>query len=197
MKRYTLHQGVGSNGVLADQPTRIGAFTTQKDLAEEFEALRGNVPAGQYLVGFDNRKAVRLHFHYKSTDKEQWNHRTQYLESILKENCDTVREWTNGIAKLLDDPKEDVAYAFRSADEAMRAAASITVHRQVLEILRKGKACGASIEEQRATLYAEAMDKVLRDARWPSRSTSPMHNLNEQNTLAVWADLVERFAPKE
>ena len=114
----------------------------------------------------------------------------------MKNNLTTIKlTMTEGIksaeariAALCDQLKTDAAHALGWSSEEFVAAARLQVYKGVL----------ASIEAQKTKTEVEimtnlaryALDTVLRSARYPKQSTSPVSNYMDQQLCAIWAEFL-------
>ena len=81
---------------------------------------------------------------------------------------------------------EAPAHTFSWADSAVRAAAELELYKKVLFLSKEGM----SFKGIHESLAREAISL----ARNPARSTSPMHNLVEQERLAARGQLLDSWA---
>jgi predicted Zn-dependent protease len=81
------------------------------------------------------------------------------------------------------DFDKDPAHALSWGTDTFRAAAKLTVLRQVVTALEAGTA-------NKANILQTLTDRILHRAKYPPQSSSPTGNLIEQYELAACADIV-------
>lgn len=91
------------------------------------------------------------------------------------------------LTKFTERLGKDAHHAFRWADDAVRAAAKLSVIRDVLSFQSRLD----SNEWTSAQMIAYLREKVMNRAKWPAHSTSPISNLAEEYETAAWAEMVE------
>ncbi|KKN42781.1 hypothetical protein LCGC14_0709910 [marine sediment metagenome] len=200
--RYTLHQqhDVQAEAMPDGTPNMARVdlhppwqYGTQKALLEAFTREEKILGEGQYLIGFDNKTRTQLHFKYIATVAERWVHRVEDLEREVGYCEKEIRKWTARLLEQVDAPQADMTYGFGSSMDVIRRAASGTVCRGVLQYIAQFRKDGDTAEEMNEKIRVEALEQVVRATRSPSYSTSPVHNIIEQQTAAAWAVVLEKF----
>ena len=85
--------------------------------------------------------------------------------------------------KFAHDFAKDPAHALSWGTGAFKAAAELTVLKQIIVALQSGTATKENIQ---STL----MDRVLHKSKYPAQSSSPTSNLIEQYELAASAEIL-------
>jgi hypothetical protein len=98
----------------------------------------------------------------------------------LEAHTHTMIEFSQKIAT-------DPAYAMKWGDNAVEAAGAIEVLNIVINCFNGSKE--ATPETLLELLITEANDRIMHNAMYPSRSTSPMANLIEVAKTTAWANV--------
>ena len=98
----------------------------------------------------------------------------------FKSQADSVQ---SRLDKFAADFAKDPAYALSWGTDAFKAAATMTVLKQIINALENGN---GTLDNIRSTLT----DRVLHRAKYPPQSTSPTSNLIEQYELAACAEIL-------
>lgn len=109
--------------------------------------------------------------------------RTQLIEHLEWSHNANAANVASMTAKLAET--NDPLYELSWASGLVTAAAWVSVIRPYLKALNDGV--------EFATLHEQLRTEVLRGARSPERSTSPMHNICAQEALSIRAHILEMF----
>lgn len=85
--------------------------------------------------------------------------------------------------------EQDPGFAFKWGGDALAAATKRSVYRYVVASIQKDAESARALTPTRIREWAEG--EVLRRAKYPPQSTSPMSNLCEQYEAAAWAEIQE------
>jgi hypothetical protein len=107
------------------------------------------------------------------------------LLAVLNRGIDEAKA---ELARFSEKFAEDPAYAFEWATGSVEAAAKLRAWSRVREALTT-----ADTTATPETIQLYLTEEVLRGARSPKRSTSPMSNLVDESTLAAQAELLDQM----
>lgn len=116
----------------------------------------------------------------------------RWIDAKLKD-----RSSLRGLADALGDENQDPAYALSWAENAFRVAGKVSVAYKLRAILTeeepKTKADGSTITPDDRLAYARetAMREAMREARYPSSSTSTTSNLIARYVAAAYAEFYD------
>jgi len=106
------------------------------------------------------------------------------IDSLIEEFSNSAVR--GALSKFEENFKSNPAYAFEWAQNAMEAAARF-------EVALTLKAWTELPEYKPEAALSEIKRLVLRGARWPERSTSPVSNAMSADRTAAWAEALERI----
>jgi len=162
-----------------------------------FLAEASQLEPGQELILFDRKLGKQVDYRYVPTEEE---HRTRdaervrlTLEAKREHATEVLRSFAAKVNGIVSDgaADSDPTYAFRWAEKAFEASAELLVIRQIEELLKDG--------QTPAQVVIFCRDAALSGARTPHNSSSPCHNLIQQDLTAAYAEALNwlwRYTPE-
>lgn len=104
------------------------------------------------------------------------------LQSRIDSFDHTILEFKNKL-------EQDAGYAFKWGGDALAAATKRTTYRYLVAMIQHDATGERKLNP--TDIREWAMNEVLRKAKYPPQSTSPMSNLCEQYEAVAWAEIQE------